>query len=144
MRSTCSLKRAMPYSTKLYSIGKRIHDGEARSRSKVIYLLVCCTPHSTDVAWSGRRTPARFWSAGTFARCAEKKIFDSFTLLSRWKWFIRVGAVLHKHTSNKTIARSWSRLARKGQKVIFGQRWVSFFFFATHSYEGPSVLGLWN
>ena len=58
--------------------------------SALVYLLVCCVPHSADVAWSGRRAPVRFWSfsAATFAHCANKEIFNCFTSFIRWKWFI--------------------------------------------------------
>ena len=53
---------------------------------------------------SGHRAPARFWTVGAkashgngrlldacfrvFACCAKKKIFNSFTSFSCWKWFI--------------------------------------------------------
>ena len=63
---------------------------------------VCCAQRWR--VWSGHRAPARFWTVGAkashgngclfdacfrvFARCAKKKIFNSFTSFSHWKWFI--------------------------------------------------------
>ena len=67
--------------------------GEAMFGSLVIYLLVCCVPRNADMARSGRRAPARIWSAGTM-RCAIKKIFNSFTSFS--SWFIFIGLKIFK------------------------------------------------
>ena len=86
----------------------RTHD-EPRRSGKCGY-IVCCAQHwrvCCAQRWrvrSGHRAPARFWTVGAkashgngflfdacfrvFARCAKKKIFNSFTSFSHWKWFI--------------------------------------------------------
>ena len=78
----------------------RTHDepGKSGTFGYIAAGLLC-----DDVSFTYRAL-ARFWAVGAkashgnnrlldacfrvFARCAKKKIFNSFTSFSRWKWFI--------------------------------------------------------
>ena len=78
----------------------RTHDepGKSGTFGYIAAGLLCA-----DVSFT-HRALARFWAVGAkgshgnnrlldacfrvFARCAKKKIFNSFTSFSRWKWFI--------------------------------------------------------
>ena len=82
----------------------RTHDepGKSGTFGYIAAGLLCA-----DVSFT-HRALARFWAVGAkashgnnrlldacfrvFARCAKKRIFNSFTSFSRWKWFIFRGA----------------------------------------------------
>ena len=81
----------------------------------------------TDTS-SDHRAPAWFWTVGAkaslldtcfrvFARCAKKKIFNSFTSFSRWKWFI----------FSLSISAFWSNGLASGV-VIFSPILLRFLF----------------
>ena len=84
----------------------RTHDepGKSGTFDYIAAGLLCA-----DVSFTYRAL-ARFWAVGAkashgnnrlldacfrvFARCAKKKIFNSFTSFSRWKWFIFVNTAV--------------------------------------------------
>ena len=95
-----------------------------------------------DVSF-GHRAPARFWTVGAkashgkgrlldacfrvFARCAKKKLFNSFTSFSRWKWFKLWPVIFGKYqalswavivNSNRSAGRTWVKANALQSPVI--------------------------